>query len=70
MRVRYLLVIARGKYHHKDHEGHKVKLDYESLRDLRGRQIQIPVTGSDGLAEQGMPAAAKFGVMQGLRSQK
>ena len=47
-----------------------MKLDYESLRDLRGRQILIPVTGSDGLAEQEMPVAAMFGVVRGLRSQK
>ncbi len=35
-------IIARKKYHHEEHEGHKVRSDSETLRDLRvlsGRQI-------------------------------
>jgi hypothetical protein len=31
-------VIAIAKYHHEEHEGHKVKLDCEILRVLRGKQ--------------------------------
>ena len=37
-------IIAREKYHHEEHEGHKMKLDCENLRDLRvlrGRQYYI-----------------------------
>ncbi len=37
-------VIAIAKYHHEEHEGHKVKLDCEILRDLRvlrGKQYYI-----------------------------
>ena len=35
-------VVARKKYQHEEHEGHKVKSNCESLRDLRvlrGKQI-------------------------------
>jgi len=37
-------VIAIAIYHHKEHEGHKVKLDCEILRDFRvlhGKQHYI-----------------------------
>ncbi len=30
-----MAIIAREKYHHEEHEGHKVKLDCKILRDLR-----------------------------------
>ena len=40
-------VQAREKYHHEEHEGHKVKLNCETLRDLRvlrGKRILSHVT--------------------------
>ena len=30
---------SEREYHHREHEGHKVKLDCEILRVLRGRQV-------------------------------
>ena len=62
-------IIAREKYHHEEHEGHKVKSGCKILRDLRGRQKLLQVTGADGLAEQiGLPQLS-FGVWLGSREQ-
>ncbi len=53
-----MAVIARERYHHKEHEGHEVQernLLCEILRGLRvlsGRPILYHVTGAGGLAEQ------------------
>ena len=47
-------VISKEKYHHEEHEGHKVKSGYKKLRDLRvlrGRQVLYRVTGSELPAE-------------------
>ncbi len=58
-------IIAREKYHHEEHEGHKVKSGCKILRDLRGRQILLQVTGADGLAEQVRLSQLSFGVWLG-----
>ena len=56
------------EYHHDEHEGHKVKSDPETLRDLRvlrGRQILSHVTKADGLAEQVNLQQLSFGLRLG-----
>ncbi len=58
-------LIAREKYHHEEHEGHKVKSGCKILRDLRGRQILLQVTGADALAEQIRLPQLSFGVWLG-----
>ena len=58
-------LITREKYHHEEHEGHKVKSGCKILRDLRGRQILLQVTGADGLAEQIRLPQLSFGVWLG-----
>ncbi len=58
-------IIAREKYHHEEHEGHKVKSECKILRDLRGRQILLQVTGADGLAELIRLPQLSFGVWLG-----
>ena len=61
-------IIARKKYHHEEHEGHKVRSDSETLRDLRvfrGRQMLPQVTGADGLTGQVLRPQLSFGVWLG-----